>query len=172
MNKKLEGIIKHNAKVLVENIREYSRSQQELWQQIPNLALEADGRTGYDNNYSRAYRVGYWGLDSCVIDGYYQVHVDLATGELIDANVGLPYCPVISDVAYVPKKSQSIIAPDNKVIHLAYSLHELNAPRIIRELEKKAQEPVRDYIINADGKDWRDKLRKELQLTEKYTRRT
>ncbi len=80
------------AEKIVEFVRDYSRSQKEFWQRIPLLALEADGRDGFYDNYYRAYRQGFWALQSSVSRGYYSVYVDLSTGELVDAYSARTVC--------------------------------------------------------------------------------
>ena len=71
---------------LVERIRKYSRSQKEDWRKVPMLALEAEGRTGYSDNRSRAYMQGFWALEESVKDGYYRAYIDLETGDIVKAS--------------------------------------------------------------------------------------
>jgi len=70
---------------LVKDICDYSISQKNLWRRVPYLALEADGRTGFGDNYSRAYNGGFWALDGSIVNGGYEVYVHLTTGNLVDA---------------------------------------------------------------------------------------
>ena len=147
LKQKIEDIRKD----LVEMIREHSRSQKELWRQVPYLALEADGRDGYSDNYSRAYHTGYWAIDAGVVRGHYTVYVDLENGDLVD-----PYSP--DEPAW-----------DGDVLRLANSVKELNAKKILKELKEEAQEPTH-AAIEHPPKRWRKRLRKELGLKKLYTR--
>lgn len=63
-------------------IRDWCKQNVALWQQVPYLALRADGRSGWSDNYSRAYHWGLWTL-SIVQYGYYSFFVDCATGEVV-----------------------------------------------------------------------------------------
>lgn len=108
----------------VDELFEFVRSQRELWQQIPLLALKADGRTGYSDAYARAHRQKLWAIDSSVgsqgLRGY-SVYVDLETGELVN-----PY-------------DRTKPASRSSVLHL--KIEELDASKLIEALEKQAQVP-------------------------------
>lgn len=69
---------------LAEMIRAYCRSQRELWQQIPWLALQAAGGAGRLNDeLTRYYTWGLYALEPLSSASVYQCYVDLATGELV-----------------------------------------------------------------------------------------
>jgi hypothetical protein len=146
-------------KELVDGIRNYARAQKELWRQIPCLALEADGRTGFSDSRARAYQFGYWTLTSSEdrLLGGYGIYVDCATGELIR-----------------PSKPNEM-AHDNYVLALAYfSFRELDAAGIIEELRRHAQEPIGSCYSAEEQKkheEWREKKRKELNLQRVYVRK-
>ncbi len=126
-----------NAEKVVREIHDYSRSQKELWQRIPLLALEADGRTGFSDNYSRAYHNGFWALEGSVSSGHYSVYVDLATGELVDAysaSRSFSVCDID-----VPKDSTLKPARNVEVLNLAFNLDELDAQKIVASLEEQAK---------------------------------
>src|SRR3989338_153814 len=85
MEKDLKREIETGGRDLVGKIRDYSRSQVELWQQVPLLALEADVRDTSDHisDYGRWYSYGYLPLHGSYVNDY-TVAVDLATGELVN----------------------------------------------------------------------------------------
>ena len=148
-------MIKNVGKV-IEDIRNYTTSQKELWQKVPLLALEADGRTGFKDNYSRAYNHGFWALEGSINNGYYSVYVDLATGDLIN-----PYSS--SDQAFEP-------AGEERVLKLALNLNELDAQRIVTNLEEKAQQSYSSHYNPDKHEEWRNETRAKLNLQEFYVR--
>lgn len=110
---------------LINRIRAHARSQAAVWQQVPWLALQADGRSGFNGNLQLAYTSGYWAVDgSAAASSGQRVWVDLANGELVHA--GNPYSP----------------AGDDAVLLLATAPAELDAARLIEWLRKEAAEPI------------------------------
>ncbi len=144
--------ISTQAKALVEAIREYSRSQKKLWQKLPYLALEADGRTGYLGTYAKAYRLGYWEVQCSVNRGDYNMYVDVETGEFIS-----------------PWDYQKEV-PDEYVLRLALRPQEINVEQIIEELRQKAQRPTSSVYNSHKQARWRGRLRRELGLGKVYSR--
>lgn len=144
-------------KALVKRIREYARSQKALWQRVPWLALEADGRTGHGDNNSRAYRLGVWALRSSARVGHYHVYVDLATGVLID-----PF-------TFHHKKGRLDPASNDAILALADRIDELDAAALVAELEQKAKEPHGSYYSAAEKRAWRENIRKERGLEKVFT---
>jgi hypothetical protein len=132
---------------LVDSIRELSRSQSEIWKRVPFLALQADGRTGYSDQYSRAYGQGYWAIESSVRSGSYRVYVDLETGELVSA--------------FDPR----IKARDEDVLMIAMNLDQIDGASIVKELKKEGTEPVSPYYNVRKQEKWRQKMFKELKLS-------
>ena len=67
----------------IQLIRDYARSQKDLWQKLPYLDLQATGRGGFGD--SPCYREGYWIIQSSQMHsiGGYSVIVDCETGELV-----------------------------------------------------------------------------------------
>lgn len=57
----------------------------DTWRTIPELALAADGRSGWSDGLSRAYRQKLWPLEHPVDSGGYLVFVCLETGRLVAA---------------------------------------------------------------------------------------
>jgi hypothetical protein len=149
----MKKTIEQNAQTLIDMIRQYSRDQKELWQQVPYLALQADGRSGYSDNYSRAYRTGYWALESSIVKGYYNIFVDLSNGDLVNAI------------------DESQFADAEQIIKVAFHLEEIDACEIIDDLTAKAKSlPWKGYAKSAQDR-WRKDLIKELDLKKRYTLR-
>lgn len=71
---------------IVRAIVEYSISQAPIWQQIPNLALEAEGRTGYSDGRQITYRSKIWRTlqEHEIYGGNYISCIDLTTGEILE----------------------------------------------------------------------------------------
>ena len=69
-------------KELIRGMRKWSKSQAELWQQVPYWALMADGRSAWRTSYRQAYSCGVWTL-ALTSSGHYGAFVDCANGELI-----------------------------------------------------------------------------------------
>jgi len=155
---------------VAEEIRDYSRSQIELWQRIPLLALEADGRTGFNGKYSNAYYNGFWELNGSVrsVKEHYLVYVDLSNGELVDAH--LASSAVYACDSYIPKKSVLKPARNKEVLQLAFNLDELDAQEIVTSLEKESKEAYPSYCDLTKHEEWRTKTRAELNLPEFYVR--
>ena len=144
-----------------KNIRGYSISQKEFWQQIPSLALEADGRTGHSDNYGRAFRTKYWALNSSIENGNYQVYVDLRTGDLVDAFHASDFS--IMDYTIETEK-KSVPAEDEQIIKLAFHLCELDASRILKELKKESKQPHGSYYNTKEKEAWRKEMREKYEL--------
>lgn len=145
--------LKANAFDLVSELRKYSASQKEIWRKVPFLALQADGITGYSDTYSRAYQQGYWALSESIVDGRYQVYVDLATGELVSA--GRPDRP----------------ANDSSVLVFALNPAVLDAAKIIQDLIAHAQRPYWHTYTKETQEQWRQKLIERYGLLELYERK-
>ncbi|MFA6603755.1 MAG: hypothetical protein WCT10_02840 [Patescibacteria group bacterium] len=142
---------------LAESIRAYARSQKEQWRLVPWLALEADGRSGYLDNYSRAYNLGVWALDASRSDGGYNIYVDLATGELIRAGM------------FHWDQGKPTPASDREVLALAAHIKELDAAAIIKGLQRKSKKPTNKFYDPAKQAAWRKKIRRERGLKPVYT---
>ena len=157
---KLEDRIATNAGDIVEMVREYSRTQNELWRRIPHLALEADGRTGHSETYGLAYSYGYWHLDR-----EYGIHVDLENGELVSSS---NIWKGALDTHLLPDEKR--LANDSKVAALIFNLHKLDARAIMEHLKTVARKPYGSYY-NAKKKDvWREETRKIYDVTEIFKR--
>ncbi len=109
---------------LIDHIVAYVRNQKDLWAQVPELAFRADGRSGYSDNYSRAWHFKRWALDSsCGSRGVrgYTVFVELETGELI-----------VATETRIPAWPQDI---------LPLKIEELDAEELVAKLNAAAQAP-------------------------------
>ncbi|HBM45670.1 MAG: hypothetical protein UT05_C0004G0025 [Parcubacteria group bacterium GW2011_GWF2_38_76] len=151
--KEVEKKTKKLSRELAETIREFCRSQKDLWQLVPNLALEADGRGGYLSLYSAAYTDGYWILNYCRPNQqYYRLAVDLLNGDIV----------CIMD--------EAPLASDEKIIkELLENIDEIDAGKIIAELEKDIQ--GRESNNTKEVKTWREKERRKLKLGKIYEKR-
>lgn len=147
--------IERDTAALVRTIREYVRSQAETWQLVPYLALEADGRSGYSDNYARAYRQGVWAIESSARDGSYTVYVDLATGELVN-----PFS--------FHEQARCVDAYDSHVLALATNLDQLDAAALVAGLEAAARKPIASYYDPQAQRRWRVTTRSELKLAPRY----
>jgi hypothetical protein len=167
--KKLEENINNGVRQLLSLINQYSESQKELWREIPYLALEADGRDGFSDNYRRAYKSGFWALDSSNLNGYCTVYVDLATGKLVDAYFASDSFRVVG--YNIPKESQIKPANEENIILLAFNMEELDAREIIASLKKERKISYVSYKDAEEQEAWRERTRKELGLKRKYSRK-
>lgn len=163
----LKTYIKQQVKKLVKQIRGYSKSQKKLWQQIPWLTLEADGRNGYLDNFSRAYHHGFWAIESSKSMGYYSVYVDLETGKLVDAFFA-SHSFSMHDID-IPKKSELKPAKNENVLRI--SIDELDASQIIQELKEKIRQPYSKSYYPEKQEKWRKDLRGDLGLEKIYKRK-
>ena len=69
---------------LIEWARFYSEGQVEIWQTLPHLALQADGRLGWSDSLVWAYSHGLWVVQNPQNSPYYSsAAVDLATGKIV-----------------------------------------------------------------------------------------
>ncbi len=131
-----------NASEAIRMIHCYSIEQVELWKQVPSWALEADGRTGYDGLYQKAYTEKLWML------GNGPLFVDLETGKFVKVICGIRY---------------ELSVEDNKtILSLAFELDQLDADKILFELKEKSK--ITDGFSNATSEERREELRKELKL--------
>lgn len=135
--------IKTDARDLAERIRDYSRSQKDLWQQVPLLALEAQGRKYFSARYTLAYSAGHWGIGPSDEDSYRQrwwKKVDLKNGELLD----------------VLDKNASY----SDVLELAAHISDLDAKMIVNRLKGEIRLP------EGCGYDpsWREKIRRNSNI--------
>jgi hypothetical protein len=150
------------------DIREYFRSQKELWRLVPNLALEANFHGGWSPFLDHAYREGY-----LFTFEHYGIYIDLETGELVDRDTVCgshdPDEPCEIDDAYIGT--------------LAYDIGKgyCDAEKIISELKQqtsrshqKDKYTSEEYHLEREREEAeaREKVRKEYGIETVYTRRS
>jgi hypothetical protein len=141
---------------LLEALRQYSRDQAELWSQIPYLALMAQGRTGFSDNYYRAMHIGAWPVQQ--LHGSYTVYVDLATGDLVST------------------LDPSKLARDDQIVGILTDLEQLDAEALADSMRRDALKPINEFVWKHRGGEdgyleWREGERVGSHLTPHYARR-
>ena len=135
---------------LAERIREFVRSKKESWQKVPIVALMADGRTGYRDQYRFAYESGYWNL------GGYASAVDLATGELITLHG-------------VVGTMNPTLSSDDHVIQYAANLDDLDAESILATLREEAEKSHSERYDVDEQIAWRAGIRTRYGVGAPYS---
>ena len=122
---------------IAEELRKYSKSQKFLWQKIPYLALQEQGRTGYSDPPMTAYEYGLWHIKG--------LFVDLETGELLDIH-------------------PTILANTSRVINL--ELEDLDAGAIVNRLTSDISTQEKDWPWDPIEKrrKWRRSMTERLHL--------
>lgn len=148
---------------LVKDVREWCESKAELWQRVPNLALEANGRSGYLDDYSYCYNFGFWRIWGRSPRGQYLLcSVDCATG-------------VIAYDAESFRQGRLVVARDRDVLHLLDRLDEIDAELVIARLEENIATPQSEFIArsNPDWPNKQERLRQQVGLgyDRPYTRK-
>ena len=123
----------------VASLRNFCLQQKDLWQKIPHLALRVDERFGYNDFNNTAYSRGYLGLGASInSDGKYSVYVDLETGALVNA------------------ANPQELAGEKNVLMLAFTVHRLNAEKIISYIEAQISGPTAKILPDpAKQATWR-----------------
>lgn len=137
------------ARNLANEIRQWSIMQTSLWQQLPNLALECDGRTGFSDKFQFCYELGFWRLWSSGDD--LMVSVDCATGRIIHEGISST-TNVLTD------------ANDEYILRLAPYLDRLDAASIIGQLSDEAQRDRPSYYT-AD--EWAEHEQRRAEVRER-----
>lgn len=122
----------------IDALRQFCREQKSLWQQVPWMALQADGRTGWSESYARAYKSGYWTIDRVRVHSYYVGFVDLATGELV--GIG-------------PGKSLSTATPLSGDFVLQVTIKDIDAAHVIGEIQQDVMRPLIAYSEEDNAKN-------------------
>lgn len=143
----LIGNLKH---WVAEEIREYSRSQVELWRQVPWLALQASGRSHVIGNYNYAYH-GSWILRTREVRLKDLPFVDCATGEIL--------C-----------NHDTVVGPeiDDGIIEISRMPSLIDAAAIVEQLKAEASAPQPDWVSEneaAKREAWRKDLAQRLNLS-------
>lgn len=170
---KSKELVNAAALEIVKDIRDFSLFQKGLWQRVPYLALEANGRKGFSDKYSCAYDSGFWQLDGSIKNGHYYVYVDLETGELVDAASvsGMPLNLRDQEVIVPPRENARKPAKNEDVLGLAFHLDELDASAVISSLEQQIREPYPSYYKAHEQEAWRNDFRQKLGLERIFTRK-
>ncbi len=142
---------------LVAAARRASRAQVDLWRQVPWLALQADGRSGYLDKYSYAYFYGYWELER----GCCGVSVDLETGELMSSYTAIDEWT--GDEHVNP-------ASDGSILCLLSNPKLLDAAAVLEKLREKAKEPTFEHYNEDEIRQWREEIIAKRRLTPLYSR--
>lgn len=145
--------INGNKDRLVTTIREYVRSQVDVWRHMPHMAVEADGRVGYSGDLMLIYRYGYFAPNPMRV-GLDTPLVDCANGEL-----------VIFHKENVPPEPLS----DAEVLELHDELDRLDASAQIANLKRAALEPLLPIFNERTQREWRDRVRRECGVTDVFT---
>lgn len=141
----LQGL-QAQADQLALSIRQRSEAQYRLWRQLPNLALEANGRTGWSGDLTTCTGYGIWSLSAEGFLGHHNaLAVDCATGRLMKGG----------GVNSFQKAS------DQQVLWLASRLALINVTLIIGYLSEKAQQPRPSYITESEWADHEE--RREIE---------
>ena len=132
------GTIEERARELVVEMRQWSRDQASLWQQLPYLALRADGVDGYSDARAVCYAEGWWRITHHTSRGQYVLcSVDCATGELANQ--------------YASRAQEKLVlARDEDILPLLLKTTELDAQRIIAALVEQAGRPTPPSLAGAN----------------------
>jgi hypothetical protein len=180
MDKDLEKQLKEGRDGLEEKIRDYCRSQKELWRRVPYLALQANsiGRY-YHAQYALAYESGLWRVGKADYPSG-QIFVDLESGELVRYNLlcRIDKGPFLEPATIEEIFSLGTIAEGDSLIR------KLDTENIIRELVDRADHSIHDESPGNDDEPfysteeylarqaaWRKAKIEELGLTELYVRK-
>ncbi len=150
--------------------RRASRAQVDLWRQIPWLALQVEGRDGYNDDYGTAYEQGYWNLRRGEFSwaGASQdtgVSVDLETGMLIDS------WSAFSEDSSTQDEPRP--ASDANILKVLAAPEQLDAAEIIKSLKAQIERPGNPYASKTPEEQvkWRRGIINRLRLEPIYSRR-
>jgi hypothetical protein len=154
----LELILEHKAS-LCNELRQYTKSQLDLWQQVPWLSLHADGRDGAMGHpqYAPAYLSGSWALSvDSKVPYYYRPYVDCATGEI-----------------QIVKNSVHSPATDDDLLPLLRHIDQLDAAAVIADLQQQSSSSRPSWISKDEAKKrmiYRQRVIESFGLTPCYHR--
>lgn len=142
----LEKSLNDRLKSIGKDVIDYVKSQKDIWQKIPWLALQADGRGGYNSMYGLAYEYGLWSVSDCV-------NVDLVNGDLVYA----PYS--VSNMS----KNEFTLIPEIDASGLVCRKNYWDAKDVISYLKERIE--VEDTPYCGDGgfrtnDEWRASFRR------------
>lgn len=136
-----------------------TKAQIDLWRQVPYLALMADGKTGYSNVYSQAYRLGMYRI-SGTAEGLFGLYVDCDSGDLLWLR---------------GKVDLEARASTRQIVEAWFAQNSgssrFDAQAVIGSLSQEAGEPTRSFMEQPGYReDWREVRAIELGLSELFTR--
>ena len=132
----LQKSIEQKIGTVMELIRDFCGDQRALWQRVPTLALEADGRQGFSDAKKFAYRDGIW-QPLWEKDTRFPVCVDLRTGELLQ-------------YIYGRQIDEMEPALPEDVLRLALALDSINATKIVEDLDCATRQPMPSHMNPVD----------------------
>lgn len=128
----------------IAGLRQFCRDQKTLWQQVPWMALQADGRTGWSEDFARAYRDGFWTINRIHVHSYLVGFVDLATGELVGIRPG--------------KSLTTATALDDEFV-LQTTINDIDAAQVIGQIQKAVMAPLTAYSDEGNAKNNKERDR-------------
>lgn len=137
---------------LAEELRMFSKAQKGLWQQVPWLALQADGRSGYSDGYAFAYHKGLWRIEASIQHGSYTIAIDCATGEPFNIWQNKP-------------------ASDLDLLRCVHAWCDFDAERVVAELRKHVKESHFSGYDIKKVEAWRAELVTKLGLKKVFVRK-
>lgn len=145
---------------LATKVRQSCIDQKDVWQLIPNLKLEAEGRSGWLDNASLCYEKGLWLVGSSQ-HGRTDYAVECLTGHLIR----------VSDFL---DKQELHFLDDVSVVSLGLEL-EFDAQIVVDDFRSHIQEYENPPSYYSDeqwekNRKWREEVRKKHDLRESFYR--
>lgn len=154
----MKAKLQEKADALIKEIRQYSESQKELWQKVPYLALQAEGRGKHKGEFvfGNLYYNGYMHLGCTWGEYSHYASVDLETGIIVRNNY------------------KNGPADDGLVGKLAGHIDEIDASIVLRHFEELASQPYDKSMCIADIDEIEEKknvIIQKLNLKKIYERK-
>ncbi len=141
---------------ILERLTQQILSQAELWKKVPFLALEANGRSGYSDDWNVAYQHGYWALRD-IRTKQTLAYIDCENGKLRAANE----CTIENTTP--SKRDLLIILADLKMA---------DAEAVVENLQQQSTRPHSSGYDPDQQEEWRKSQREKYGVEETYRRRT
>jgi hypothetical protein len=154
--------IKANLSVAADAIREFTMSQAQLWQQLPYLALQVDGNSGFSSSNQKLYEYGLLHIASHnmreLTIGLYGLFVDCESGRLLSLSGDVDASALASDQAVLDGWTR-FSGRFNAQHHLDYFV-------------KAASKPHFKYSSLTEGEAiaWRQEIIQRVGLAALYSR--
>jgi hypothetical protein len=142
---------------LAEGIRAFSQSQVDSWKQLPYLALQAEGTSGYSSFRSKLYRHGLLHVVGQA-EGLYGTFIDCNNGNIL---------------RQFGKLEPNRIASDADVVEAWLPQGEkFNAQKWLEQYQAAAVEPHKSYASRSevDVREWRHATAHQLGLLSVFQR--